>query len=838
MICFSFLLAWPLILSSQVPDETESALLTFELKRWSDNEVPVGATVTAHWGIKYIHVNDAFGGRVGSMVRGVVADDGLCELTVPAGEILLVYIRGGEDTRLTRVYVDKPLLKGERRLIETVVYPRGIPVKGVVVDDHGRPVAGARVTATWGSQDWASHSGSTLAQGLVGLDAPPDLVCRSNDQGNFVFDGLDGPEFLRGSKADWILSASTESMKPFDRVQVNPRDAGAEVSGIKLRMAPVRDLKGKVIGPDGKPVAGVAVSVRDFGPGSWSGTGIQGAFFISPADIDPPIISGNDGNFLISDLVEGAWTLGVYLEGQPSATVKIGRQDLTATISFVREIGDALIAFEGTVVDEGGDPIEGAKVLYARWTRQMVETDAKGRFLMPGIEPDKLGFGMTFYAPGYALNGLMIERSRNGVPPIPMVLSPEKTVVGRVVGPDGRPRQGLQVLVSAVEPEGVEYPYWKKNGPHYGFDLSEDFTDGDGGFEFKGLWKGDWHIRVRDETLVHSRLLAAQTVNAGTQDLVIKIGGKVVRNGREIQVLGDGMASFEGRLVDSVTLEPIHGFSVHPGKHSGSSSNYQSALKQWIDNENGSFRFNSLAQGSWSFVFEAEGYVREDSRWLKLPHDGGPVVFLLGPKVDLDLRIQDSLGKPVHLAILDARGLNGDRLATQSIEPLGGTDQGGATLEGLPKGKIVILVSPPGSFVEFEFPVDLREDHSDGLDLTLPADFSSPRQAFEVKVRNADGGAVGRSFALYAKDMDGVVVASWRVSFWRDTYSVIPGHDLMGFFKKLPQTLDSVVPFELPPGRFRLSLSGDGWEQQGPEVVVQAAQTPEGVTIVVDSIGD
>lgn len=835
MTFFSLLLAWPLLLSSQDPAESDSASLAFDLKRWSDQEVPVGATVTAHWGVKYIHVNDAFGSRVGSSVRGVVMEDGRCELTVPAGEILLVYIRGGADTRLTRVYVDKPLLKGERRLIETVVFPRGIPVTGMVVDDHGRPVAGARVTATWGSQDWASHSNSTRAQGLVGIDAPSDLECMSDDQGQFVFDGLDGPEFLRGSKADWILSASTESMKPFDRVQINPRSAGAEASGIKLRMAPVRDLSGMVIGPDGKPLAGVAVSVRDFGPGSWSGLGIQGAFSISPADIEPQVITETDGSFLISDLVEGAWTLGVDLGGQPSATVKIGRQARNATISFVREEEDALVAFEGTVVDESGDPIAGAKVLYRSWTSRLVVTDAEGRFRMPRIEPDQLGFGLTFYAPGYALNGLMIERSRNGVPPIRMVLGPEETVVGRVVGPDGTPRQGLQVLASAVEPSDEEYPYWKKNGPHYGFDLSDDFTDRDGGFEFRGLWEGEWLFRVRDYSLGSAPLLAATTVKAGTSDLMIKVGGKVVRDGQAVQVLGDGMASFEGRLLDSVTGDPIRGYSVIPGKHSRHRANYHSDLEQWIDNEDGSFRFDSLAQGTWSFVFKAEGYVREDSRWLKLPQDGGPEVFLLGHKVDVDLRIQDSLGKPVHLAILDARGLNGDRLATQSIEPLGGTDRGSATLEGLPKGEIVILVSPPGSFVEFEFPVDLREDHSGGLDLTLPADFSSPRQGFKVQVRNADGGALGRSFALFAKDPEGVVVASWSVSFWRETYSVTPGHDLMGFFKELPQTLDSVVPFELPPGRFRLSLVGEGWEQQGPEVVIQSDQAPKGLTIVVDS---
>ena len=63
--------------------------------------------MTAHWGIRYIYVNDAHGDRPGQMVRGVVSREGRCEFEVPAGEVILVYVEPGYDTRLTRMPVER-----------------------------------------------------------------------------------------------------------------------------------------------------------------------------------------------------------------------------------------------------------------------------------------------------------------------------------------------------------------------------------------------------------------------------------------------------------------------------------------------------------------------------------------------------------------------------------------------------------------------------------------------------------------------------------------------------------------------------------------------------------
>ncbi|MBL7009015.1 MAG: carboxypeptidase regulatory-like domain-containing protein [Planctomycetes bacterium] len=676
--------------------------------------------------------------------------------------------------------------------------------------------------ANWGSQDLAEFEGGSRGDGREAGGFPPDQECRADERGEFRFTGLVGPEFLRGMKADWLLEARTDALGPANGFMIVPRFLGPEVSGVELRVVPERAVSGVVFDPSGAPLAEAVVTVREtvWSPGA--GSEVRGASYEPPPACRARFLTDAAGAFRIPALPAGKWSLDVYAEGFLGATVQ-AREEEPVTVRMKSEQESGKVALEGRVLDPAGQPVVGAKVLYARWTSQMAETDAAGWFRIEGLDPKRMGSALTVYAPGFALGGTVPKAVDGRVLQVEIALEAELRIQGRVLGKGGTPRAGVDLILSVHEEPGVDLPYWKANWPHQAFGLSQVASDGEGGFEFTALWPGEWDLRAVEEGRRGTQTLALRTVTAGEPGVVLQLGA--------------GLSDFAGLVVDSVSGEPIRGYFVHPGKHTGHSSSYDMQRRQWIDEEDGGFRFLGLEQGAWSFVLEAEGFVREETLTFELPRSGEPPVFRLGKPVDIDLRVWDSRGERVHLAFLDALGLNGDPLATQSIEPLGATDHGETTLEGLPLGEIVLLVSPPGSFEEFEFPVDLRQGFEDGLDLDLPADFSSPRQAVAVELRTPEGRPLERSFSLRAVDGEGDVVAHWRVGFWRDEFRITPGHDLMVLIKPLPASADSVVPLELPPGRFLLTVLGDGWEQPGPEVLVRSDLPPEGVTIVVAAEG-
>lgn len=816
----SFFLALALFGVPQEPSDPVPATLHLEVLRWSDQQPLAGAKVAVHWGLEFIRTADAFGTRTGLSARVQLDAEGRATVEVPHNEELLIYVAPTETTRLARAFIEDTLGSDGKRTLRIDAYPDLIPVSGRVVNRRGEPVAGARVQALWGSEIWMIQNRATREKAIEGRNAPPPAIVTTDGEGRFHFEGLASKMFIGRWRADWVITATAEDLTAMHRLRLVPQKVGPTVEGIAIQLAPTRDVRGTLIAEDGSRIEGAQVTVDQFGKWEYMPTNVPGVEFMHPTSLEGgPFLSNAAGEFVVPGVVEGDWRLKIHtLEDARFHFVEFGASDEVVNLSLVREGENRKIDIVGQVVDQAGDPIEGAQLQYQSWGDDgRALTDAEGRFILPDFLPEKLGFELKCYAPGYAVDCVVLPNKRKDVQAVRFVLTPEQTITGRVLNADGSPCVGYKVLASPIEPDGARWPYWKRNHPQSSFDLSRVTTDENGRFRFTAIWPGEWRIRVFRHLLGGGYLLGYRVIRAGAQEVEISIG--------------DGMTSVRGRLIDAETGLPIREYSVTPSEE----KNGHPELKQQVTNEDGVFEFSSLAKGEWSFHFEANGYRDEFTAEISLPAESAPLEFQLGKKTRLRVRVRDSNGAPVPFALLDCRGLNQGVLGARTLEALGSTDEDGyAELANLPKGRVSLLVYPLQSFVNFEYPIDLRESSGAVFNVSLPGDFTSPRQAVELRFQTPDGKDLQRSFQVLARDENEVIIAAWRMSYWREMYSVTPGHELAGYLHELPRTEECVIPFELPVGRFRLSIVGEGFEVAGPEVVVEEGQGAQGLTVTLD----
>jgi beta-lactamase regulating signal transducer with metallopeptidase domain len=141
-------------------------------------------------------------------------------------------------------------LRAEKAL---TVMKKGVPIEGRVVDADGKPVAGARVLST----DNRGAVFTAIDQFAVSTDA--------------------GGRFRTGQvrPGEWFLVASAKGHAPGDhRVKVD-----TAVLQVEIALGRPRPFKGRVVDPNGKPIAGAFVN-----PDTWRGYRCLGAFMWTDAD--------------------------------------------------------------------------------------------------------------------------------------------------------------------------------------------------------------------------------------------------------------------------------------------------------------------------------------------------------------------------------------------------------------------------------------------------------------------------------------------------------------------------------------------------------------------------
>ncbi len=246
-----------------------------------------------------------------------------------------------------------------------------VAIGGIVVDDADAPVEGAIVSVSYGScPDSYSAESKTDAEGRWRLEIEEGVTKFTQS--------INHPDFVIGNNGHWWNV--TEALKAGAFRQVLSR--GTRISG-------------EVVDAAGAPISGAVVAwgtlqiddIKQLRERLGSGKGL------------PAVATDEAGRYSImvdmTPLHPGLWdrrSLTVFSEGYaPQAFLLDGSTD------NYRVTLDAGAVLEGTVLDDAGNPITGAKIVGYEWMHHLspndlvqmwvgyikAETDASGKFSIP-----------------------------------------------------------------------------------------------------------------------------------------------------------------------------------------------------------------------------------------------------------------------------------------------------------------------------------------------------------------------------------------------------------------------------------------------------------------------
>ncbi|HUQ05810.1 MAG TPA: sigma-70 family RNA polymerase sigma factor [Kofleriaceae bacterium] len=292
---------------------------------------------------------------------------------------------------------------------------KGAAFAGTVVDEAGKPVGGARVTA------------ALVTEPFPVIDPRRDGVV-TDDDGAFAFPALASGTY-RMSATDATHAAATSA--PITVDGVNAR------KGLQLVMTAGGVVRGTVTDGNGTPVAAADVRVVTRGYVEWRPR--RQAF------------SDADGRFSIAGLPRRGVEIVAW---HPTGSSAIAQADLTATAEHeVKLVLDVTGAITGTIVDPEGEPVGDAQVIAKplatgnvgdreSWTVRGVQeavSDAGGAFRFAGLPAGS--YKITAARPGASENVLWGSDgvvAKPGDAPLRLTVSDDGGVTGKVVLADGK----------------------------------------------------------------------------------------------------------------------------------------------------------------------------------------------------------------------------------------------------------------------------------------------------------------------------------------------------------------------------------------------------------------
>lgn len=202
--------------------------------------------------------------------------------------------------------------------------------------------------------------------------------------------------------------------------------------------ARVKPIRGRVLGPDGKPVPNAEVVVTSssrFGTDTLHQTDGDGAFILS------------------EQLLSNALTLRARRGdlATPEGTVVTGRGPVTLRLQ-----PRVFASLSGRVTDTAGKPIPGAEVSLSAWTYDTgagsgtVRADPQGRFALSSLWPD-LRYTVNATARGFGqkwTEQMRLRPAESREIALLVLKTADRSVAGRVVDEKGAPVVGVPVYLN------------------------------------------------------------------------------------------------------------------------------------------------------------------------------------------------------------------------------------------------------------------------------------------------------------------------------------------------------------------------------------------------------
>ena len=681
-------------------------------------------------------------------------------------------------------------------------------VAGRVIDADGKPVAGATVGVFEDARGFSSSRS-------MGADPKQEIA---DDEGGFVFADVPPGAFGLSAEAPRHQSAELRGL------EVKP---GQELAGVEIVLPAGAAVEGRVLSPEGSPVANARVAVAEASRG--------GTFSFSSQRAG----TDADGHYRIEGIAPGPHTLQAQAEGYRRAVRDVEAKGETRGVDFQLDRG---LEVSGRVIDTAGNSFAGAVVFLAGTVHDSRVTDSQedGSFRIAGLDNGQY----SLRASPRGLDSVSADGSAEtavtlaGAPVSGIELrisAAEGTVAGRLTGLDLSQLSRVRVWVDSmfhlgsvdadgnyrvvhlqpgaqtvhaivpdtplhaegsvtIEPGAAEARLDLHFGGGHALsgvvlrngeplaeaglllggpgDPQRGSTDHEGGFRFAGLADGSY-------------VLSVITPNGARHSEKVEISGdQTIRV--ELRT-----ASLSGRVLDATDASPVAGAGVFLKGSDPSPSYFANATTD----AHGVFHLLEVAEGAWTVTAAKDGYAAAEKK-VEVSGDSPPgdVEIRLDPTEGLTVEAQLASGQPpdrLGVAALDGNGA----VVVSGSYPCGET--GRTRLANVPAGSWLLLIASdqsapvtvpatvPGPAVHVILPP------AGQLHIQVPALANDPA-AVKAVLSGAGGvyraldwhGGVSSEWDLAAGErlLDRVPAGVWQVTAraadgrtWSGTAAVTPG---------------------------------------------------------------
>jgi len=507
--------------------------------------------------------------------------------------------------------------KGAAGRAPTLSLQPRLAAAGVVVDEAGRPVAGAALKAT--CQPGARRNLSRAVYASGGFT-------RSGPSGRFRLSSL-------AAATAYELKVTRAGFAP-TRLELPAREPGQAAPELRIVLKTGRGVFGLVVDAGRRPVAGARVSLVAARSDDFM-TRIRAA-----RNPEPPPGGATDaaGRFEVKNLPAGSYDLQVRARGFARLTVPgLAVPEGTGSSDLGTVMLAPGLAVRGLVTDSQGRPVEGAEIRAKAATRDPMDfplnldpgpadtvTAADGSFALEDRSPGEsldLTASHAGFGPGTA-PGVAVPSEA----PVRIVLDANARVSGRAVDPDGRPVARASIFVSEERSVSMGGQSMMTSSGRF----HRATSDEDGSFSVTDVSPG--RIRVHAE--------APRRQPAELEGVEVKPGQDLT--GVDV-VLRPG-ASVEGRVLapDGTPVREAH---VAVTQASQSDFSAFSSLSATTDGD-GRYQIDGVAPGPQTLEARAEGY-RRAARDVEVAAGNSTVDFRLERGLEVSGRVVDEAGNPL-----------------------------------------------------------------------------------------------------------------------------------------------------------------------------------------------
>ncbi|MCC6489707.1 MAG: sigma-70 family RNA polymerase sigma factor [Candidatus Hydrogenedentes bacterium] len=405
----------------------------------------------------------------------------------------------------------RPVAVGSGAMVEGVDFAlaQGCPIRGRVVDEHGKPLSPGSVRA-WTPDGRYEEQGSLNADGTFSVGGIPET----------------DRVLVQPVKAGYALAPQGPYELPPDGIE-----------GLEFTMGPEATLSGVLLDSGGAPIEGAQVSASP-GPGQCSGIGCE------PSDAQ--------GRFKVFGLFAATYEISVLLPAEKVfrqiedvAPIQIAQGEHIEGLELVCEFSTpGQLTIAGRVIDAAGAPVYGVYVIAEQPDWSETQTTGDGRFLVKGLRDAE--YQMYLWHKHYApqrLNGITA-----GAKDMKIVLEARGSIDGQVIdAATGAPVTDFEV-------------YEPTRRDHYnGLSDYLRVSDSKGRFTLADVEPGERTVLVRAKGYAPTSSQAV-LVHAGQsiQDLVIPISlGRVIEG---IVYDPAGRPTQEARIF--LDEQPVVGFLI------------------------------------------------------------------------------------------------------------------------------------------------------------------------------------------------------------------------------------------------------------------------------------